>query len=71
MWVRVADVTRQQLPQLKAAMTQLGALQSVTFTGVGPGGADSYQVKFEHGATEWRIRLGADGKAVSIGFRPL
>jgi serine-type D-Ala-D-Ala carboxypeptidase/endopeptidase len=68
---QLADVTRQQLPQLKAAMTQLGALQSVTFTGVGPGGADIYQVKFEHGATEWRIMLGADGKAVSIGFRPL
>jgi hypothetical protein len=68
---QLADVTRRQLPQLKAAMTQLGALQSVTFTGVGPGGADIYQVKFEHGATEWRIMLGADGKAVSIGFRPI
>jgi hypothetical protein len=50
-------------------MTQLGALQSVTFTGVGSGGADIYQVKFEHGTTEWRIMLAADGKAVSIGFR--
>jgi CubicO group peptidase (beta-lactamase class C family) len=68
---QLADITRQQLPQLKAAMAQLGALQSVTFTGVGPGGADIYQVKFEHGATEWRIMLGADGKAVSIGFRPM
>jgi CubicO group peptidase (beta-lactamase class C family) len=66
---QLADVTRQQLPQLKATMTQLGALQSVTFTGVGSGGADIYQVKFEHGTTEWRIMLGADGKAVSIGFR--
>ncbi len=68
---QLAAVTRQQLPQLKTTMAQLGALQSVTFTGVGPGGADIYQVKFEHGATEWRIMLGADGKAVSIGFRPI
>ena len=52
-------------------MAQLGVLQSVTFTGVGPGGADIYQVKFEHGTTEWRIMLGTDGKAVSIGFRPI
>jgi CubicO group peptidase (beta-lactamase class C family) len=67
---QLADVTRQQLPQLKATMAQLGALESVTFTGVGPAGADIYQVKFEHGTTEWRIMLGPDGKAVSIGFRP-
>jgi hypothetical protein len=52
---QLAAVTRQQLPQLKTAMAQLGALQSVTFTGVGPDGADIYHVKFEHGMTEWRI----------------
>jgi CubicO group peptidase (beta-lactamase class C family) len=68
---QLADVTRQQLPQLKAVMGQLGTLQSVTFTGVGPGGADIYQVKFEHGSTEWRISLGPDGKAIGIGFRPI
>jgi len=68
---QLADVTRQQLPQLKATMAQLGALQSVTFTGVGPGGADIYRVQFEHGATEWRIMLGGDGKPAGIGFRPI
>jgi hypothetical protein len=68
---QLAAVTRQQLPQLKTTIAELGALQSVTFTGVGPGGADIYHVKFEHGTTEWRIMLGADGKAVSIGFRPI
>jgi hypothetical protein len=68
---QLADITRRQLPQLKTRMAQLGALQSVNFTGVGPGGVDIYKVKFEHGTTEWRITLGADGKAVSIGFRPI
>jgi hypothetical protein len=48
------DITRQQLPQLKATIAQVGALQSVTFTGVGPASADIYQVKFERGTTEWR-----------------
>jgi hypothetical protein len=64
-------VTRQQLLALKGAMEQLGMLQSVTFTGVGPGGADIYQVKFANGTTEWRIMLGADGKIVTVLFRLL
>ncbi len=67
----LANVTRQQLPQLKSTITQFGAVQSVTFKGVGPAGADIYEVKFEQGSTEWRILLDADGKAASVGFRPL
>jgi hypothetical protein len=55
---QLADVTRQQLAQLKSTMTQLEVLQSATFTGVGPSGADIYYVKFEHGTTEWRIMFG-------------
>jgi len=64
-----ADVTRQQLPQLKSAITQLGSVESVTFKGVGPGGADIYEVKFEHGSTEWRISRGPDGKIEGMLFR--
>jgi hypothetical protein len=67
----LANVTRQLLPQLKATITQLGAVQSITFKGVGPAGADIYEVKFEHGSTEWRIMLDPDGKLASVGFRPL
>jgi CubicO group peptidase (beta-lactamase class C family) len=65
----LADVTRQQLPQLKATVTDLGAVESVTFKGVGPGGADIYEVKFEHGSSEWRIMLDPDGKVAGINFR--
>jgi hypothetical protein len=65
----LAGVTRQQLPQLKAAITELGAVQSVTFKGVGPGGADIYEVKFEHGSTEWRISMEPDGRVGGVGFR--
>jgi len=65
----LASVTRQQLPQIKASISQLGAVESVTFKGVGPGGADIYEVKFEHGSTEWRIMLESDGKIASVGFR--
>jgi hypothetical protein len=64
-------VTRQQLPGLKSTIGQLGAVQSVTFKGVGPGGFDIYEVKFENGLTEFRIGLTPDGKIDGIGFRPL
>jgi CubicO group peptidase (beta-lactamase class C family) len=67
----LANVTRQQLPQLTATITKLGAVQSVTFKGVGGAGADIYEVKFENGSTEWRIMLDSDGKVASVGFRPL
>ena len=67
----LADATRQQLPQIKALIVQMGEVQSVTFKGVGPAGADIYEVKFEHGSTEWRIMLDSDGKIASVGFRPL
>ena len=66
----LANATRQQLPQLQSTITGLGALQSVKFTGVGPGGADIYQVKFEKGSLEYRIWLAADGKIESTNFRP-
>jgi hypothetical protein len=60
---------RQQLPQLQAG-TQLGALQSLTFKGVGPGGADIYTVKFEKGSLEYRIWLAPDGKVENANLRP-
>jgi hypothetical protein len=65
----LAQVTRQQLPQLKETISKLGALQSISFKGVGPGGADIYEVKFEHGVTEWRIGMTPDGKIQGVNFR--
>jgi CubicO group peptidase (beta-lactamase class C family) len=66
-----AEVTRQQLPSLKETILQLGSVQSITFKGVGPGGRDIYEVKFENGLTEWRIGMMPDGKIEGIGLRPL
>ena len=67
----LADVTRQQPQGLKATMAQLGALQSVTFKGVGPGGRDIYEVKFENGSVECRIGMTPDGKIDGMGFRAM
>lgn len=65
----LANAIKQQLPTMQPAIAKLGAVQSVTFKGVGPGGADIYEVKFANGAQEWRIWLAPDGKIDSANFR--
>ena len=67
----LAAATRQQLPQLQSSIVELGSLESVSFKGVGPGGADIYQVKFAKGSLEYRIWLGPGGKIESANVRPL
>jgi CubicO group peptidase (beta-lactamase class C family) len=71
MGANLAAVTRQQLPQLQASIIRLGAIQTISFKGVGPAGADIYEVKFENGSLEYRVMLGPDGKAETAGIRPL
>jgi hypothetical protein len=66
----LAEATRNQLPQIQPMITKLGALRSVTFKSVGPGGADVYSVQFEKGALEYRIWLSPDGKVDSANFHP-
>jgi CubicO group peptidase (beta-lactamase class C family) len=66
----LADLTRQQLPQIQSALQQLGALQSLTFKGVGQGGLDIYEAKFENGGLEFRILLEPDGKIAAVGLQP-
>jgi len=67
----LANATRQQLPQMQPMIAGLGALQSVTFKGVGPAGADIYELKFEKGSLEYRIFLGPDGKMEGANMRPI
>jgi CubicO group peptidase (beta-lactamase class C family) len=66
----LANVTRQQLSQLQSMITALGALQAVTFKGVGPGGADIYQARFEQGSLDYRVWLREDGKVDSANVGP-
>jgi CubicO group peptidase (beta-lactamase class C family) len=66
----LADATRQQLTGLHSMLNGMGSLQSVAFKGVGPGGADIYQVNFEKGSLDYRVWLGADGKVESANVRP-
>jgi cyanophycinase len=66
---QLAEATRRQLPGIEKILAELGALESVTFKSVAPNGADIYDVKFEHGSTEWRITMLPDGKIEGVGFR--
>src|SRR5262245_10538914 len=67
----LAAATRQQLSQLQSGLQQRGAVQSITFKGVGPGGADIYEIKFENGSWEYRIWLASDGKVDAANLRPI
>ena len=67
----LAEIARPQMPHIEELIAGLGALQSVDFKGVGPGGADIYNLRFEQGALEWRIFLDGDGKIANQFFHPL
>jgi CubicO group peptidase (beta-lactamase class C family) len=67
----LGNAVRAQLDRQREALEQLGALQSITFKGVGPAGPDIYELKFEHGSQEYRIWLAPDGKIDSAIVRPV
>ncbi|MGH8227932.1 MAG: MerR family transcriptional regulator [Steroidobacteraceae bacterium] len=61
----LAYATRWQLPFLRTLATQLGAIQSMSFQGVGHAGWDVYDIQHEHGKSRCRIALRSDGLIVS------
>ncbi len=65
----MAQETRRQLGQEQATIKKLGALQSVTFKGVGPAGPNIYLATFESGLLEWRIWLNLDGSVDAFRYR--
>ena len=66
----LAAKVRREAPQTQSMFKALGAVESIFFRGVGPGGYDIYGVKFANGFAEFRLLLGADGKADDVIFRP-
>jgi hypothetical protein len=59
------------MPRIEDMIAALGSLQSASFKGVGPGGADIYNLKFERGTLEWRIFLDSKGKIAAQILHPL
>jgi hypothetical protein len=70
MSAQLADNVRRQVPQLHAMLRELGAVESVFFRGVGPGGYDIYGAKFAKGFAEFRILVGSGGTTEDMIFRP-
>ena len=66
----LARLTREQLPDLQATVKSFGALKSLTFTGVGPGGADRFDVLFENNTVELSVQMLPDGRIDTAGFTP-
>ena len=62
---------RPQWSAAKQQFAQVGQLQSITFKGVGPAGADIYEARFEKRTFEWRIGLSAEGKVGFLNFRAM
>jgi len=67
---QMAENVRRQIARLHAMLTALGAVESIFFRGVGPGGYDIYGVQFASGLAEFRVRLATDGTIEDLGFRP-
>jgi CubicO group peptidase (beta-lactamase class C family) len=64
-----AKIARPQAEHFESLIGDLGALTSVTFKGVGAGGFDIYEVKFERGTIDWRILIDAEGKIAGETIR--
>jgi hypothetical protein len=66
----LAAKIHRQVDELRATFAALGAVETIFFRGVGPGGYDIYGAKFENGTAEFRLLLEPDGKAGDVIFRP-
>jgi CubicO group peptidase (beta-lactamase class C family) len=62
---------QHQLARLQTEVASFGAIEKISFQGVGPGGADIYSVVSAKGAWEFRIWLAADGKILQANTRPV
>jgi hypothetical protein len=65
-----ANAARAQIALIRTDLAPHGALQGVSFKGVGKGGWDVYEVHFEHGDMEWRFALASNGRVGGIVLRP-
>jgi Domain of unknown function (DUF3471) len=65
-----ADMARRTLQIQRSILAKLGAVQAVSFAGIGPAEDDIYQVKFDNGSAEWLIDVTQDGKIRRIALGP-
>ena len=68
--VQVQNGMRQQLRLYREIVARMGALQAISFVGVGAAGEDIYQVRAENSSAEVRIDLLKDGRIASVVLGP-
>jgi beta-lactamase regulating signal transducer with metallopeptidase domain len=68
--VPLAERLRRQSPPLQQTLAALGAVESIFFRGVGPGGYDIYGAKFANGSAEFRLLMGPGNVTEDLTFRP-
>jgi hypothetical protein len=66
---QMAQAINGQLPQVQAALNQLGAMKSITYLGEDQG-ADGFRVEFEKGPVIWLVHFDAAGKVDGMGMQP-
>jgi hypothetical protein len=67
----LAAAIRERLASQRARLSAMGALQSLSFRGVGPGGSDIYDAVFAGGAQlEWRLELDHNDVVKGLSFGP-
>jgi hypothetical protein len=71
MSVQAANTMRQQQLHLHQEIwSRMGAIQAISFVGVGAAGQDIYQVRCENGSAEVRLDLLKDGRIGSLALGP-
>jgi Domain of unknown function (DUF3471) len=71
MSVQAANTMRQQQLYLHQEIwSRMGAIQAITFVGIGSAGEDIYQVRCENGSAEVRLDLLKDGRIGSLALGP-
>jgi hypothetical protein len=67
---QAANAVYRQLRLHREIWTRLGAVQAISFAGVGSLGEDIYQVRCDNGSAEVRIDLLKDGRIGGIALGP-
>ncbi len=65
----LAEISRPQVPAIKAQFDALGMLRSLAFLGVGQQGWDIYRVEFENSTEIFRIYINENGKVAGLLFQ--
>lgn len=65
-----AQMIARDLARARAQLAAYGPVRAVRFEGISREGWDNYRIDHEHGALEWHLLVGTDGKIIKGFFNP-